>query len=157
MLWIFLAQRMMQLRIKCSTLRRAVSVWCFATIINLSRVIMMCDVCLVYLGLWLRDDRARIANNCTFYFISENQSIVWADAGRHPERTLRVLVPVRRSPTFPTHSCPNADTMTVTYTAQVATCRGFGCFLKLLFRWVVSNGYCNVFRIKFFAKWFAQT
>lgn len=25
--------------------------------------------------------------------------------------------------------------MTVTYTAEVATCRGFGCFLKLLFRW----------------------
>ncbi|XP_026472066.1 bestrophin-2-like [Ctenocephalides felis] len=25
--------------------------------------------------------------------------------------------------------------MTVTYTAQVATCRGFGCFLKLLLRW----------------------
>lgn len=27
--------------------------------------------------------------------------------------------------------------MTVTYTAEVATCRGFGCFLKLLFRWVM--------------------
>lgn len=26
--------------------------------------------------------------------------------------------------------------MTVTYTAEVATCTGFGCFLKLLFRWV---------------------
>ncbi|XP_060858257.1 bestrophin-4-like [Metopolophium dirhodum] len=25
--------------------------------------------------------------------------------------------------------------MTVTYTAEVATCRGFGCFLKLLLRW----------------------
>lgn len=25
--------------------------------------------------------------------------------------------------------------MTVTYTAEVATCRGFGCFLKLLVRW----------------------
>ncbi|XP_058067249.1 bestrophin-4-like [Anopheles bellator] len=25
--------------------------------------------------------------------------------------------------------------MTVTYTAEVATCRGFGCFLKLLMRW----------------------
>ncbi|XP_021931171.1 bestrophin-2-like [Zootermopsis nevadensis] len=25
--------------------------------------------------------------------------------------------------------------MTVTYTGEVATCRGFGCFLKLLFRW----------------------
>ncbi|XP_075214410.1 bestrophin-4-like isoform X2 [Lycorma delicatula] len=25
--------------------------------------------------------------------------------------------------------------MTVTYTAEVATCRGFGCFLKLLIRW----------------------
>lgn len=25
--------------------------------------------------------------------------------------------------------------MTVTYTAEVATCRGFGCFLKLLFRY----------------------
>ncbi|XP_063695461.1 bestrophin-4 isoform X2 [Culicoides brevitarsis] len=25
--------------------------------------------------------------------------------------------------------------MTITYTAQVATCKGFGCFLKLLFRW----------------------
>ncbi|KAF4526545.1 hypothetical protein B566_EDAN015594, partial [Ephemera danica] len=24
--------------------------------------------------------------------------------------------------------------MTVTYTAEVATCRGFGCFLKMLFR-----------------------
>ncbi|XP_033149945.1 bestrophin-2 isoform X2 [Drosophila busckii] len=25
--------------------------------------------------------------------------------------------------------------MTITYTGEVATCRGFGCFLKLLFRW----------------------
>ncbi|XP_076048194.1 bestrophin-2-like isoform X2 [Oratosquilla oratoria] len=25
--------------------------------------------------------------------------------------------------------------MTITYTAEVASCRGFGCFLKLLFRW----------------------
>lgn len=25
--------------------------------------------------------------------------------------------------------------MTVTYTGEVATCRGFGCFLKLLFRY----------------------
>lgn len=29
--------------------------------------------------------------------------------------------------------------MTVTYTAEVATCRGFGCFLKLLFRWAFVN------------------
>ncbi|KAK9300210.1 hypothetical protein QLX08_006986 [Tetragonisca angustula] len=28
--------------------------------------------------------------------------------------------------------------MTVTYTAEVATCRGFGCFLKLLLRWRAS-------------------
>lgn len=28
--------------------------------------------------------------------------------------------------------------MTVTYTAEVATCRGLGCFLKLLFRWRAS-------------------
>jgi len=26
--------------------------------------------------------------------------------------------------------------MTITYTGEVATCRGFGCFLKLLLRWV---------------------
>ncbi|XP_015514851.1 bestrophin-4 isoform X1 [Neodiprion pinetum] len=28
--------------------------------------------------------------------------------------------------------------MTVTYTAEVATCRGFGCFIKLLLRWRAS-------------------
>lgn len=29
--------------------------------------------------------------------------------------------------------------MTVTYTAEVATCRGFGCFLKLLLRYVLKK------------------
>lgn len=29
--------------------------------------------------------------------------------------------------------------MTVTYTAEVASCRGLGCFLKLLLRWEITN------------------
>lgn len=38
----------------------------------------------------------------------------------------------------------NSHKMTITYTAEVATCRGFGCFLKLLFRWVIISEIRNL-------------